>query len=32
VRFTWVPRAQNARADKVANEAMDVGASFERRH
>jgi len=32
VRFTWVPRAQNARADKVANEAMDAGASFERRH
>ncbi|MFC7430219.1 MULTISPECIES: reverse transcriptase-like protein [unclassified Agrococcus] len=32
VRFTWVPRAQNARADRVANEAMDAGASFERRH
>ncbi len=30
VRFEWVPRAQNARADRVANEAMDARASFDR--
>lgn len=26
VRFTWVPRAQNAHADRLANEAMDAAA------
>jgi len=30
VRFTWVPRLQNARADKCANDAMDARASFQR--
>ncbi|MGQ4599560.1 bifunctional RNase H/acid phosphatase [Nocardia sp. R6R-6] len=25
VRFTWIPRAQNAHADRLANEAMDDG-------
>jgi probable phosphoglycerate mutase len=25
VRFQWVPRAQNAHADRLANEAMDAG-------
>jgi probable phosphoglycerate mutase len=27
VRFTWVPRARNARADRLANQAMDAQAS-----
>lgn len=27
VRFTWVPRAQNARADALANRAMDAAAA-----
>jgi broad specificity phosphatase PhoE/ribonuclease HI len=26
VRFTWVPRAQNGHADRLANEAMDAAA------
>ncbi|HEU5160661.1 MAG TPA: bifunctional RNase H/acid phosphatase [Streptosporangiaceae bacterium] len=26
VRYTWVPRARNARADRLANEAMDAAA------
>ncbi len=26
VSFTWIPRAQNSRADKLANEAMDTQA------
>jgi broad specificity phosphatase PhoE/ribonuclease HI len=26
VRYTWVPRAQNAHADRLANEAMDAAA------
>jgi broad specificity phosphatase PhoE/ribonuclease HI len=26
VRFSWVPRAQNAHADRLANEAMDASA------
>lgn len=30
VSFEWVPRLENARADKLANEAMDAGASFAR--
>ena len=30
VRFEWVPRLQNSRADKCANDAMDAQASFER--
>lgn len=30
VAFEWVPRLQNARADRLANEAMDAQASFER--
>lgn len=30
VRFQWVPRAQNAAADKLANQAMDARASFRR--
>ncbi|WP_029373705.1 bifunctional RNase H/acid phosphatase [Mycobacterium sp. UM_WWY] len=25
VTFTWIPRAQNAHADRLANEAMDAG-------
>lgn len=28
--FEWVPRAQNARADAVANESMDAQADIER--
>lgn len=32
VRYTWVPRAQNARADKLANAAMDERATIERDH
>lgn len=27
VRYTWVPRARNAHADRLANEAMDAAAS-----
>jgi probable phosphoglycerate mutase len=27
VRYTWVPRAQNAHADRLANEAMDAAAT-----
>jgi probable phosphoglycerate mutase len=30
VRFQWVPRLENSRADKCANEAMDLRASFRR--
>lgn len=30
VRFEWVPRLQNSRADRLANEAMDSRSSFER--
>jgi ribonuclease HI len=30
VRFEWIPREQNARADACANEAMDARASFTR--
>ncbi len=30
VSFEWIPRADNSRADKLANEAMDRKASFER--
>ncbi len=29
VRFTWVPRAQNGHADRLANEAMDAAARGE---
>jgi len=28
VRFEWVPRAQNSRADRLANLAMDAGADL----
>ncbi|MFC6355695.1 reverse transcriptase-like protein [Luethyella okanaganae] len=28
VTFEWVPRAQNSRADAVANRSMDLGTSF----
>ncbi len=27
VRYEWIPRAENSHADKLANEAMDAGAS-----
>lgn len=27
VRYEWIPRAENAHADKLANEAMDAGAA-----
>ena len=30
VRFEWVPRLQNSRADACANQAMDAQASFSR--
>lgn len=30
VRFEWIPRAENSRADAVANRAMDLRASFGR--
>jgi ribonuclease HI len=30
VRFEWVPRLQNPRADACANESMDLRASFSR--
>ncbi|MDI2097982.1 reverse transcriptase-like protein [Ruicaihuangia caeni] len=29
VRFEWIPREQNSRADKLANRAMDLRASFD---
>ncbi len=28
VRFMWVPRSENMRADALANRAMDLGADF----
>ena len=28
VRFEWIPRLENSRADKLANLAMDLGADF----
>ena len=30
VSFEWIPREQNSRADRLANEAMDKRRSFER--
>jgi len=30
VRFEWIPRLENAHADRLANEAMDLRASFSR--
>jgi len=30
VAFEWIPRAENARADRLANEAMDTKRSFAR--
>jgi probable phosphoglycerate mutase len=30
VSFEWIPRAENSRADRLANEAMDKKLSFER--
>ena len=30
VSFEWIPREQNSRADRLANEAMDKRMSFER--
>ncbi|MBW1603482.1 bifunctional RNase H/acid phosphatase [Streptomyces sp. JJ66] len=30
VSYTWIPRAQNAHADRLANEAMDAGKRGER--
>jgi len=30
VRFVWVPRAENARADAMVNAALDAGESFRR--
>jgi probable phosphoglycerate mutase len=30
VSFEWIPRAENSRADRLANEAMDKRASFAR--
>ena len=30
VRFEWVPRLENSRADRLANEAMDARDSFQR--
>lgn len=32
VTFTWVPREDNAAADRVANRALDAGADFETLH
>ena len=32
VRFEWIPRHENARADAIANESMDQRASFTRDH
>jgi broad specificity phosphatase PhoE/ribonuclease HI len=31
VTYTWIPRAENAHADRLANAAMDAGAGFDRR-
>ncbi len=31
VRYTWIPRAENAHADRLANAAMDAGAGSTRR-
>jgi probable phosphoglycerate mutase len=31
VRYTWIPRAENAHADRLANAAMDAGAGATRR-
>jgi len=30
VSFEWIPRAENSRADRLANESMDKQASFSR--
>ena len=30
VSFEWIPRAENSRADRLANESMDKRASFSR--
>ena len=30
VRFQWIPRLENSRADKLANEAMDKRVDFQR--
>lgn len=30
VRFQWVPRLENSRADALANRAMDLGSDFSR--
>lgn len=30
VSFEWIPRAENSRADRIANESMDKKVSFER--
>ena len=30
VRFEWIPREKNTRADACANQAMDARASFRR--
>ena len=30
VAFEWIPRAENSRADKLANEAMDTRRDFRR--
>ncbi len=30
VRFEWIPRLENSRADRLANESMDKRLSFER--
>jgi ribonuclease HI len=30
VSFQWIPRLENARADRLANESMDKRLSFER--
>ncbi|CAN5120161.1 hypothetical protein BH11ACT3_BH11ACT3_14580 [soil metagenome] len=30
VSFEWIPRAENTRADRLANESMDTKQSFER--
>ncbi|MGH3835319.1 MAG: bifunctional RNase H/acid phosphatase [Pseudonocardiaceae bacterium] len=32
VTYTWVPRARNAHADRLANEAMDTQAGVTRKH
>ena len=28
VKFEWIPRLENSRADKLANKAMDLKADF----